>query len=198
MVIRSHHKFTEMNAFLGICVSACTLFVAGAWNTHRLAALPEIPGYSVSDTTPCVSAEPKPPNMWADDATFYNGETIELHFTPPNAPYLGIIDPNGSFFYLVFPGESVAGELTPLVESARFIDLNNLKINTALLKADPYTYGVRSNQPVFTKSGTYTFILGENLHVDDPDLLDQVVVRYIHATRPTNTSIDIAINQRPE
>ncbi len=61
--------------------------------------------------------------------------------------------------------------------------MKTLKISTGQLKADPYTYGVYENQPVFTCDGTYTFILGENLHVDDPALLSKVQVKYVHKPR---------------
>ena len=121
--------------------------------------------------------------MWVKVTTLYKDETFRLYFATPNAPYLGIVDPKGRFFYLVFPAETAAGELTPLVESKRFVGLQSLAINTGSLKADPYTYGVYVNQPVFTQSGAYTFVLGENLHVDDRGFLDQVVVRYVHANR---------------
>ncbi len=141
-----------------------------------------------------VAAEPNRPNMWAKNATLYKGESLELHFKTPNPTYLGLIDPKGRFFYLVFPGESAVGALTPLVESKIFAGLKTLNINTGLLKADPYTYGVYTNQPVFIRSGTYTFILGENLHVDDPGLLTKVRVRYVHGPRPSPVAKDVAIN----
>ena len=114
----------------------------------------------------------------------YKGETLDLHFTVPNAPYLGVIDPDGKFFYLVFPAADAVGKLQPLVDSETFAKLSILRISTATLKADPYTYGVYENQAVFTKSGTYRFICGENLHVDDEDEIQVVQIRYKHVARP--------------
>ena len=133
--------------------------------------------------------------MWTDGpAILYKNEILELHFAAPNAPFLGLVDPSGHFFYLVYPGESVSGDLKPMVESERFIGMNSLKINPDSFEADPYRYGVLTNQPVFTTSGKYTFILGENLHVDDPELLDRVVINYIHASRPAKTEAVVAMN----
>ncbi len=132
--------------------------------------------------------------MWAKVTTLYKDETFRLYFATPHAPYLGIVDPEGRFFYLVFPAETAVGELTPLVESKRFVTLQSLAINTGSLKADPYTYGVYVNQPVFTQSGTYTFMLGENLHVDDPGFLDKVTVRYKHTRRPAWVTPNTAMN----
>ena len=132
--------------------------------------------------------------MWTNNSTLYKGETLELQFTAPNAPYLGVTDPQGHFFYVVFPRETAIGKLKPLVDSKRFSSLESLRIPTSSFKADPYIYGVYTNQPVFTQSGTYTFVLGENLHIDDPESIDKVTVRYVHGKRPASTSTDVAMN----
>jgi hypothetical protein len=58
-----------------------------------------------------------------------------------------------------------------------------LHINTTTLKGDPYTYGVYENQKVFTKSGVYRFVLGDNLHVDSTDGLFILKIRYNHKTK---------------
>ena len=135
------------------------------------------------------------PQMWATaTATLYKAETFHLHFSVPNAPFLGVIDPQGHFFYLVFPAETAVGALTPLVESKQFTVLQTLAINTGSLQADPYTYGVYENQPVFTVTGTYTFILGENLHVDNLGLLEKVTVRYVHTQRPARLTSNTVMN----
>lgn len=122
--------------------------------------------------------------MWVDHNIFFRGEHFLLHFNTPHAANLGVINPDGKFFYIVFPAENASGGLKPLVSSERFVGMDKLRINTAALKADPYVYGVTTNQPVFTKTGTYTFILGDNLHVDDPELLQSVAVYYVHSPRP--------------
>lgn len=184
-----------MKTLLSVSIPALSLFVAGAWNMHRpqgssAASRTDVPSVEIS-----ASAERKTPKMWAENTTLYKGESFELHFTAPNAPYLGVVDPQGHFFYVVFPRETIVGKLKPLVDSKRFASMNALKINTGSLKADPYTYGVYTNQPVFTQSGTYTFITGENLHVDDPDFLDKVTVHYVHSRRPVKVAgQDVAMN----
>ena len=121
------------------------------------------------------------PKMWVGSAILYKGDTFCLHFTPPNATYLGIIDPKGHFFYLVYPTPTDSSGLFPILGSERFADCKSLHLNTALLQADPYIYDINVNRPVFTISGVYIFILGENLHVDDPMLLVQARVNYRHA-----------------
>ena len=122
--------------------------------------------------------------MWVENENVFKGETFLLRFKTPNAPFLGVINPDGKFFYVVFPASESVGKLSPLVDSKIFVRLDRLAIATAEFKADPYTYGVMENQPVFTTSGTYIFILGDNLHTDDPTAIHRVKVRYKNITRP--------------
>jgi hypothetical protein len=131
-------------------------------------------------TTPVTTTMP----MRASSSVVYKGESIHLQFTTPHAGYLGIIDPDGKFFYVVFPASCATGKLQPLVDSESFCGLSSLSLPTGTLKADPYTYGVYENQPVFTKSGTYRIILGDNLSVDREDGLSIVKIRYKHTPRP--------------
>ncbi len=126
---------------------------------------------------------PTQPSMWASQRTISKGEGFDLHFQTPNPTYLGVLDPKGHFFYLVFPKESSIGQLQPLVDSEDFEQMRALHINTTTLKGDPYTYGVYENQKVFTKSGVYRFVLGDNLHVDSEDALFILKIRYNHKTK---------------
>ena len=140
------------------------------------------------------SPPPLAAKMWAEKSALYQGETLELRFQAPNAPYLGVIDPAGKFFYVVFPAELSAGKLKPLVDSREFERLSALSISLADFKADPYTYGVYENQPVFTQSGTYTFLLGDNLHTEDTAGVEKLSVQYHHQPRPRQASTDVAAN----
>lgn len=166
------------------------LCMAGALNMSRLPAVP----VSVKTDTVVHTGIPvkiHASKMWTDNATLHLGETLILHFSTPNDPYLGVIDPLGHFFYLVYPADANDGALQPFADSETFASIQTLFLNTTTLEADPYTYGVYTNQPVFTVSGDYTFILGENLHVDEPGLLHPVVIHYLH--RP-NESHAVAAN----
>lgn len=148
-----------------------------------------LPSTTVPQSTPPPAAK-----MWAEKSTLYQGETLELHFQAPNAPYLGVIDPAGKFFYVVFPADLATGKLKPLVDSERFKALATLSISLADFKADPYTYGVYENQPVFTRSGTYTFLLGENLHTEDASMsgIEKLSIQYYHQPRPRVSAADVA------
>jgi len=146
---------------------------------------------------PMLTSTPEPtymeakPKMWTEKEYLYKGETIDLHFEMPHARYLGVVNPDGKFFYVVFPAENAVGNLKPYVTSEQFVHLKSLKINPQTFKADPYIYGIMENQPVFQKSGTYRFVLGENLHTHDESSVAIVHIQYIHAKRPAeqNTSI---------
>lgn len=132
--------------------------------------------------TPDVSI-PDAPTFWAGRSACFKNETFELHFAQPHATTLGVVNPDGKFFYLVFPAACTIGDLKPLITSEDFASCTSLTICPATLTADPYTFGVTENQPVFTKSGIYKFILGDNLHVDDEQSLNIVSVRYQHKKR---------------
>lgn len=172
-------NYPTMKHFLLFSLSTATIFLASSIKLERPAV--SRPVLEFSADVPSVP----PVKMWLETPpVFYKNETIELFFAAPNAPFLGVIDPAGHFFYLIYPKENATGGLKPLVESADFTQMVSLKINTFSLKADPYQYGVSENRAVFTRSGKYTFIMGENLHVHNPDELEQVVIEYIHGQRP--------------
>lgn len=162
------------------------LLFSGAMSLDKMSRNPLVP----SERPAVESAAPK---MWTNNAALYKGEVLQLRFSTPHPRYLGVIDPGGRFFYVVFPKEDGVGKLKPFVSSERFETMKTLKINTAKFKADPYTYGILENKPVFTRSGTYRFVLGDNLHVDDADALTILKVRYTHSARPLpDDNINIA------
>jgi len=138
----------------------------------------KVPAHNLTPIPPTV--EHITPKMWSTHPAVFKGESLELFFAPPNPAYLGVIDPDGRFFYLVYPKENIVSNLRPLVDSAQFAEMETLVINTSTLTADPYTYSVLENQPVFTKTGTYRFVLGNDLHVDDESLLEIVKIHYTH------------------
>lgn len=147
-----------------------------------LTIFPKSPAVSVN-TAPEITAV-QSPEIWADKSECFKNETFDLHFAMPHASTLGVVDPDGKFFYLVFPAACTLGNLKPLMSSEDFEHCGAITISPAILKADPYTYGVMDNQPVFTKSGVYRFVLGDNLHVDDEMALNIVSIRYKRKNRP--------------
>lgn len=171
-----------------LAIPAAGLLLTGAASLQKPAIAP-------ADFRPSaieVSSPLRDRAMWTDKSLVYKGEALQLHFSMPHAPFLGVIDPAGKFYYVVFPAGSSVGNLRPLVTSEAFVAMNTLSINTAKFKADPYTSGVLDNQPVFTTSGTYRFLLGENLHTDDERFIEIVKVNYRHKKRPGKKAIAYA------
>jgi len=187
-----------MNTVISVGLPLVALVAAGTWSTTSPGEPKTAP---IPRTEKSVVATPGAPEkaakMWASATTLYKNESFDLRFATPNAPYLGVVDPAGHFFYLVFPAETAVGDLKPLVDSKAFSSLGTLQIHTGTLKADPYIYGVYENQQVFTQSGTYTFILGANLHVDDPMLVEKITIKYTHKPRPVSTTAAVHVCEKP-
>jgi hypothetical protein len=169
--------------FLSVSIAAFVLIIAGTWEMPDLSDHFTNTKKTIFAPIDNIFINLDSQKIWTYNSTLYSNEPLILRFTPPNAPFLGIIDPDGHFFYLVFPAEDAIGDLTPLIGSECLEYLCTLEINTTTLLADPYTYGVYTKQPVFTQSGAYTFIMGKNLHVDNPLLLNKVVIKFIHGRR---------------
>ncbi len=183
------HRFNAFSMKLILAFPALGLLLCGALLPKNQFAAP---------TTALLPTLPAPPaltaKMWVKKSTLYQGETLELHFQAPNAPYLGVIDPTGHFFYIVFPAEASVGKLKPLVDSQKFEPLSLLSISLTDFKADPYTYGVYENQAVFTQSGTFTFLLGDNLHTEEVTGIETLTVQYHHQPRPRQASTEVVTN----
>jgi hypothetical protein len=168
-----------------LLLPAASLLLAGVASLYERAQNP-----TTLPEKPAVESAAK---MWTDDATVYKNDILQIHFSLPHPQFLGVTDPDGHFFYVIFPAENTEGKMKPFVSSEQFAFLKTLKISTSDFKADPYTYGVLENQPVFTKSGTYRFLLGDNLHVDDESVLTVLKVNYHHIVRPHPTTAIAAL-----
>jgi hypothetical protein len=156
---------------------------AAAVLTAGLAFPPAPPVPALSPVHAGLPAPGNPGTMEVPTKILYHGDVLRLKFSTPHAGYLGIKDPGGHFFYLIFPASQAEGRLRPLMDSELFMKQAELALPTDRLTADPYRYGVYENQPVFTRSGTYTLIMGHNLAVDDPSELVVRQVEYRHEKR---------------
>ena len=168
-----HTRFKQSPMKLMVASTICCLLVVSATSLR-------LPHNTKSDDP---TKPGKASGMWSDRKQLYKGEVLTLHFKVPHAAYLGVINPDGKFFYVVFSEASTSGNLIPYVPSEQFPSIATLKIKTTTFKADPYTYGVDENQPVFTKSGRYRFVLADNLHVHNDDSVQTLDVVYHHEVR---------------
>jgi hypothetical protein len=190
-VLKTDFSFNQMYVMkLILAIPAAGLLLSGTLRSlqHSDANPSSLPIAPAASTTE-VKAKPK---MWTEKEYLYKGESFDLHFDLPHAQYLGIVDPDGKFFYVVFPAANAVAKLTPLVTSEQFISMRSLKISSQNFKADPYIYGVMENQPVFNKSGTYRVVLGEDLHTDDESSLTIIRIQYVNTKRPSGQNTSIA------
>lgn len=174
------------NMKLILAIPAAGLLLSGT-----LRSLQPTTGNAASQPITPAANEIKP-KMWTEKEYVYKGESFDLHFDLPHASYLGVVDPDGKFFYVVFPAENAVGKLTPLVTSEQFASMKSLKVNLQTFKADPYIYGVMENQPVFQKTGVYRIVLGEDLHADDESALTIIRIHYSNTKRPSGQNTSIA------
>jgi hypothetical protein len=166
-------------------LSFSTLLVSG-WAAYQFNFLQPLSGPGQEDAPVSASAEKAPPagTMEVPQETVYRGDMINLRFSVPHGAHLAIRDPKGRFFYVVFPAAQATAGLKPLIDSETFVRRAELSFRADQLTGDPYTHGINKNQPVFTVSGTYTLIMGDNLAVDNPDELVVRPLKYRHESRP--------------
>ncbi len=164
-----------------LAIPAVSLLCTGAMHFNHTGEIAPKSANSI----PAAAYVASPVAIWTDvTGPVYKDESVELRFSAPNPTFMGVVNPAGKFFYVIFPAAAAQGKLRPFVTSEQFAKLTRLSIPTARFKADPYTYGIEENQQVFTMSGTYRFIMGENLHTDDITTLQTVEIQYIHTPRP--------------
>ncbi len=165
-----------------------TLFLTGVCGLALAGSLGKFP--LNNPVLPPISAQTDlaSPNLWTYSDTLYQGDALDLYFNTPHGACMGVVNPSGQFFYVIYPRTSAVGKLAPLMDAGAFTGCARLRVSTLKLKADPYTYGVYENQPVFTQSGRYRILIGDNLHIDDPALLQTLDVQYIHKPKPKKTS----------
>lgn len=123
-------------------------------------------------------------NMWVENKEYFLGDTIRLFFSENHPGELGSKTPDGSFFYLVYmPSLSTTPGVKPIMSYQHFKKTNMLELIPGVTKANPHDVRYNSNKPLFTKSGTYTIFLGENLSTDAIGPAESIHIRYTHEKR---------------
>lgn len=117
---------------------------------------------------------------YAND-TLYKGDTLRIKFRVPHWRDLAIISPAGAFYFLVY---SHSDSTKPsLVEWNAFANMDYLEIITDRAKANPWNAAAKSNQLIFTVSGTYEINISENLETDDGTAVEVRSVYYYDKPR---------------
>ena len=98
--------------------------------------------------------------------TLYEGDTLRLRMSTPHGGQLAIIDPDGTYFFVVY--YRPMPEEPSLMPTDEFATRDSLLIATAETKAAPWVSGREQNELIFTVSGRYTALLAHNLETDAP------------------------------
>ena len=114
--------------------------------------------------------------------TLYQGDTLRLHMATPHGGQLAVIDPDRTYFFVVYQRPSP--EKPSLIPTDEFATRDSLLIATAGTRAAPWVYGRDQNELIFTKPGQYTALLAHNLETDNPQYpLYRCVVTYVAERR---------------
>jgi hypothetical protein len=97
--------------------------------------------------------------------------------TLPHGGEFGVWNPKGEFQFISFKKVS-ANEPAPPIEPDVFRTTTELKLATATAKGSPVRDGFEKPELIFTRPGTYRFIVAENLETDNPPGLLKCTVRY--------------------
>lgn len=128
--------------------------------------------------------DPKQKNIIGINDTLYSGDTLVIHFKTPHQGELGINDPDGNFFFVVYEfSMDSANRVFPFMRSDTFKNVSLFHFITDKDKADPWNKAFDENQPVFTKTGSYTITLSETLDTDDGTPVEEEHVFYYNKKR---------------
>lgn len=120
-------------------------------------------------------------NLWVEKKAYYPNDTIRLNFSTKHPDELGLMDPDGNFYYLVYgPQVKTITNGQPIMTVAQFRPITFLEIIPSNTKANPHNVEFSGNINPFTKSGEYIFLLSQNLSTDAIGPAESVTIQYIH------------------
>ena len=107
----------------------------------------------------------QPPALRCTPATVHAGQVLTLHLAASHGKELGVRTPAGRFLFLAYQPEGT-GSVSPPIASSRFVRLTTVKLPTSSAVGVSLSSG---SQPelLFTSSGTYRFVVSENLETED-------------------------------
>lgn len=141
-----------------ISVSSYTLF---ATNTNQV--------------SPNTSDSHNKNNIRCYPTVLYKGDTLTIKMKIPHGEYLGIINPAGEMFFVVYPSPEKGKD--SLMPSNIFVNLDELKIITNVTRAVPWIAG-RGMEIIFSKAGDYQILLSDNLESDAEYPIIKCIVKY--------------------
>lgn len=94
------------------------------------------------------------------------GDTVTLRMSTPHGDYLRITTPSGDVHFAVYPQFGQSSRRFSLVPSDSFRNLATIRIPSDLRAKGYATSRDTILQPVFSKTGKYELLIGENLESD--------------------------------
>ena len=116
--------------------------------------------------TPVASLACHPASAGPDD-------TLTLRMPVPHGPYLTVTTPDETPFFVVFPSDSARRSVMP---SDSFAKLAVVRLSLRELRAAPWVYGRDTNEVVFSRTGSYTVVVGHDVETD-AGIVEKCVVR---------------------
>jgi hypothetical protein len=126
-------------------------------------------------TTPVIVAQEQPridtthsplEALTCTPKTLHSGDTITLRMRTPHGGYLAVVQPDGTFYFIVYPQLGDPTRRFSKIPSDTFKKMPLLLLPSDL-RAAPRVYGRDTLlEPVFSKVGSYQIHLGENLESD--------------------------------
>jgi hypothetical protein len=118
-------------------------------------------------------------NMWMIGKDYYEGDTILINFAKEHPAELGIKNPDGDFFYLVYhPEIPTIKNGKPVYSFKEFKTVETLKMDPSIFKANPHDLQFNGNIRVFVKPGEYELFLGDNLSTDDGTPKEKLKIQF--------------------
>ena len=119
---------------------------------------------------------------WPSD--LHVGDTLVVVLPKPHPRELAITSPD-DHWYRIVTSDSI-GPYRSIIPQRAFAAMDTLRLPTHTLQAVPYLFGARDPQVIFSRSGTYTIDLGENLQGEGIPVY-RCRVRYATLARPPET-----------
>ncbi len=113
--------------------------------------------------------------------SYHQDDTIRLNLSTTHPDELGLVDPDGNFFYLVYgPQVETITNGKPIMTVAQFRPITFIEIVPSTFKANPHNVRYSGNIKPFTQSGEYTFMISQNLSTDAMGAAETLKFLYMH------------------
>jgi hypothetical protein len=135
------------------------------------------------------SKRPEPaedPSFGCTPLELHRGETLTVRLPLPHGEDLAVLDPDGRLFYVAVyqDGAGKRPGLEPAVDRVAFRRMDRLITSSTTAEGAPQQGSGGGRKPIFTRSGPYRIVLGDNLGTPYAAIEAECQVRYLDTERP--------------